>query len=202
MSNIDKIILASNNKHKISELKSILNGFNKIQLLSLEEANIFIEVEETGKTLNENAYLKASEIFNITGIPVIADDSGLFVDALHGEPGVYSSRYAGLNATYSDNCKKLIRELKKKNLIESKAEFRTVICFIDEINNEKYFEGIVKGKIITEQVGDKGFGYDPLFIPDGLVKTFAQLTDEEKNKLSHRANAVYKFTEYLKNLIN
>lgn len=202
MSNIDKIILASNNKHKISELKSILNGFSKIQLLSLEEANIFIEVEETGKTLNENAYLKASEIFNITGIPVIADDSGLFVDALHGEPGVYSSRYAGLNATYSDNCKKLIRELKKKNLTESKAEFRTVICFIDEINNEKYFEGIVKGKIITEQVGDKGFGYDPLFIPDGLVKTFAQLTDEEKNKLSHRANAVYKFTEYLKNLIN
>ena len=116
MSNLEKIILASNNKHKISELKSILNEFSKIQLLSLEEANIFIEVEETGDTLNKNAYLKASEIFNITGIPVIADDSGLFVDALDGKPGVYSSRYAGLNATYSDNCYKLISELKKKNL--------------------------------------------------------------------------------------
>ncbi|MBE2256257.1 MAG: RdgB/HAM1 family non-canonical purine NTP pyrophosphatase [Ignavibacteria bacterium] len=202
MSNIEKIILASNNKHKISELKSILNGFSKIQLLSLEEANIFIEVEETGDTLNKNAFLKALEIFNITGIPVIADDSGLFVDALNGEPGVYSSRYAGLNATYSDNCEKLISELKKKNLTESKAEFRTVICFIDKLNNEKYFEGIVKGKIITEQHGDNGFGYDPLFIPEGVNKTFAQLTDEEKNKLSHRANAVNKFTEYLKNLIN
>lgn len=201
MSNIEKIILASNNKHKISELKSILNGFSKIQLLSLEEANIYIEVEETGDTLNKNAFLKASEIFNITGIPVIADDSGLFVDALNGEPGVYSSRYAGLKATYTDNCEKLISELKKKNLTESKAEFRTVICFIDKLNNEKYFEGIVKGKIITEQHGDNGFGYDPLFIPEGVNKTFAQLTDEEKNKLSHRANAVNKFTEYLKKLI-
>ncbi len=201
MSNIEKIILASNNKHKISELKSILNGFSNVQLLSLEEANIFIDVEETGNTLNENAYLKASEIFNITGVPVIADDSGLFVEALDGEPGVYSSRYAGLNATYSDNCEKLISELKKKNLTESNAEFRTVICFMDDKNNEKYFEGIVKGKIITEQLGDKGFGYDPLFIPEGLDKTFAQLTDEEKNKLSHRANAVYKFTEFLKKLI-
>lgn len=201
MSNIEKIILASNNKHKISELKSILNGFSNVQLLSLEEANIFIDVEETGNTLNENAYLKASEIFNITGVPVIADDSGLFVESLDGEPGVYSSRYAGLNATYSDNCEKLISELKKKNLTESNAEFRTVICFMDDKNNEKYFEGIVKGKIITEQLGDKGFGYDPLFIPEGLDKTFAQLTDEEKNKLSHRANAVNKFTEFLKKLI-
>ncbi|HRE41880.1 MAG TPA: RdgB/HAM1 family non-canonical purine NTP pyrophosphatase [Ignavibacteria bacterium] len=199
--NKNKLIIASNNNHKISELRNILSDLNNIDIRSLRDENIFIEVDETGGTLEENAYLKASEIHQISGLPVIADDTGLFVDSLNGNPGVHSARYAGENSTYKQNCVKLISELNKLKLNFSRAEFKTVICFINEKGEEKYFEGIVKGKIITEFRGENGFGYDPLFIPDGFEKTFAELSDDEKNNLSHRAMAVKKFAEYFKKLV-
>lgn len=193
-----KLFVASNNAHKIDEIKKILGDIKDLQVVSLKDENIFIDVEETADTLEGNALLKAQEIHSVSGLPVISDDTGLFVSKLNNEPGVYSARYSGENATYLDNCKKLIAKLKEKNLSESPAYFKAVICYIDASGKQNFFEGIINGKVTTEMHGANGFGYDPLFIPERMNKTFAELNDGEKNKISHRGLAVKKFAEFYK----
>ncbi|MBN1632610.1 MAG: RdgB/HAM1 family non-canonical purine NTP pyrophosphatase [Ignavibacteria bacterium] len=187
-----KLLLATNNKDKISEIAHKLKEFD-LQLLTLNDLEKEIDVIEDSDTLEGNAFKKAKEIFNATGIPTIADDTGLFVDALNGEPGVYSSRYAGDEATYDDNCRKLIKNMEGIPGEKRNAHFKTVICFYVNFSEQYFFEGIVKGKIINDKRGTGGFGYDPLFIPDGFDKTYAEMTLEEKNILSHRAKALEQF---------
>jgi XTP/dITP diphosphohydrolase len=192
-----KILLATNNADKIAEIRNKLDGLN-ITILTLKDINKIIDVLEDSETLEGNALKKAKEIFLATGIPTIADDTGLFVDALGGEPGVFSSRYAGEDATYDDNCRKLLKNMEGIPDEKRKAHFKTVICFYINISEQYFFEGLVKGKIINEKRGNEGFGYDPLFIPDGLNKTYAEMSLVEKNKFSHRAKALGHFCEFLK----
>lgn len=187
-----KIVFATNNKHKLEEIRSIVDG--KIDILSLEEINCFEEIEETGSTLEENALIKARFIKDNYGYNCFADDSGLEVDALNNEPGVRSSRYAGELCDPQDNMNKLLLELENKE--NRSARFRTVISLL--IDDQQYmFEGSIHGKIIHEKRGKKGFGYDPIFIPDGYTNTFAELGSEIKNKISHRAIATEKLVKYL-----
>lgn len=191
-----KILLATNNLDKITEIRNKLDGLN-IRILTLKDIGKNIDVTEDGDTLESNALKKAKEIFEATGIPTIADDTGLFVDALEGEPGVFSSRYAGEDATYDDNCKKLIKNLEGIPPEKRKAHFKTVICLYVNSEMHYFFEGIVKGKIIDEKKGTGGFGYDPVFVPDGFNKTYAEMTLEEKNKFSHRAKSLEQFRIFL-----
>lgn len=192
-----KILLATNNLDKITEIRNKLDGLN-IRILTLKDIGKNIDVTEDGDTLESNALKKAKEIFEATGIPTIADDTGLFVDALEGEPGVFSSRYAGDDATYDDNCRKILLNMEGIPFEKRNAHFKTVICFYVNISEQHLFEGLVKGKIIKEKRGKEGFGYDPLFVPDGLNKTYAEMSLEEKNKFSHRAKALGQFSEFLK----
>lgn len=196
LNDMKELLIASNNPHKTWEISSILSN-NGTKVYSLNSKGIEIDVEETADTLEGNAFKKAKEIYDAVEIPVISDDTGLFVDALDGRPGVYSARYAGENASYSDNCYKLISELKERDLNESPAHFKTVICLYLSPEEYHMFEGVCPGKIITEMRGENGFGYDPLFIPDGYNKTFAELSAEEKNEVSHRGKAIEKLKEYL-----
>ncbi len=191
-----KLILATNNLHKVEEIKNKINleGF---ELLSLKDLQINIEVEEDKDTLEGNAFKKAFEVFIATGIPALADDTGLFVDALDGAPGVYSSRYAGENATYDDNCRKLLTELNGVPYNKRTARFITVACLVTDRDKHFFFEGKVDGIIKESKSGDSGFGYDPLFIPDGFDKTYAEMSSEEKNQCSHRAKAIEKFINFL-----
>lgn len=168
-----------------------------IEVLKLPDD--FPDIEETGTELSENAIIKARAVFLSLKIPTLADDTGLEVEALGGAPGVYTARYAGENATYSDNCKKLLREL--DGITDRKAVFKTALCYIDNHGKEFLFEGIVKGTISTSEKGDGGFGYDPVFIPDtsnGL--TFAEMSIEQKNLISHRARAIEAFVKWVKEL--
>ena len=190
-----KYILASNNKGKIVEMKEKLKSFG-IDVISQKEAGVNIEVEETGTTFEENATLKAEEIYRITKTPVISDDSGLEVDALDGKPGVYSHRFAGENATDEDRVNKILDLLKDVPEEKRTARFRCALCFIDKDGEKHIFDGRVEGKIGLEPKGKNGFGYDPIFIYKD--KTFAEMTSEEKSKVSHRGRAVNKFLEYLK----
>ena len=185
-----QLILATNNKHKVEEIKSILSNLN-LEVLSLKDIGVEIEVIEDGKTLEKNALKKAKEIFLATNIPSLADDTGLEVFALNGEPGVYSARYSGENATYKGNCEKLLFNLKNISEEKRQAQFRSVIAFVSH-DIETTVEGTCSGKIISDMRGENGFGYDPLFLPDGFTKTFAELSSEEKNKISHRAKALEK----------
>ena len=190
----ETIFLASGNTHKIEELKQVLQPLG-IKLKSTLDYPDAEEVVEDQPDLQGNALKKAKFWWNKTGLPSISDDTGLEVDALNGAPGVYSARYAGENPTYDDNVNKLLAELKgEKN---RSAQFRTVIAFVDSSDNY-FFEGICRGKIIDEKRGDKGFGYDPIFVPEGFEKTFAELRAEEKNKISHRGRAVQKFIDFLR----
>ncbi len=191
-----KILLATNNKHKVQEINDILKD-SGYEIFSLKDDGINIEIEEDKDTLEGNALKKAKEVFEIAKIPTLADDTGLFVDALKGEPGVYSSRYAGENATYDDNCKKLLSELKDVEDGKRSAYFKTVICYYVSVNKYYFFEGICKGRLIKEKKGDNGFGYDPLFIPDGYDKTYSEMNDEDKNSLSHRAKSLEAFKNFL-----
>ncbi len=188
-----KIILASNNAHKVEEIQQIVNYF---KILTLEEVGFTEKVEETSNTFEGNAQLKAATIFNVLKLPTLADDSGLEVEVLGGAPGVFSKRYAGTECS-EDNIEKLLQELKGKE--NRKAQFRTVLCYIED-QEEHYFEGIVRGTIIAEKRGTEGFGYDPIFVPQGYEKTFAELGVEIKNQISHRAIAVQKFSEFMLNL--
>jgi XTP/dITP diphosphohydrolase len=190
------IIFATNNAHKLEEVKQILSG--RFHVLSLAEAGIESEIPEDFETLEENAMQKAEFIFERTGIPSFADDTGLEVEELGGLPGVYSARYAGEAKDPAGNIKKLLHELKgKKN---RNARFRCVIAWISK-EEKRCFEGIVNGRITEECTGSGGFGYDPVFIPDGYDKTFAALPAEVKNHISHRGKAVRLFSEYLTKLL-
>ncbi|MDD4514767.1 non-canonical purine NTP diphosphatase [Massilibacteroides sp.] len=190
-----KIVFATNNKHKLEEVRKIVAG--KIEIVSLEEISCFEDIPETADTLEGNALLKANYIKNKFGLNCFADDTGLEVEALNNAPGVFSARYAGTAHDSEANMKKLLSELTDKE--NRKARFRTVIALIIE-NDTLLFEGIVNGSIGTEKKGENGFGYDPVFIPEGYTQSFAELGDEIKNKISHRAEAVHKLNDYLNTL--
>ncbi len=195
------LIVSTDNKHKIMEIKDIMNDM-PITILSKTEAGYGdIEVIEDGNTLEENAMKKALEIAEKADAIVIADDTGLFVDKLNGEPGVYSSRYSGENATYSDNNKKLLAELEGVPLEQRTAKFKTTIAVVLEDKSVKLVSGECSGKIGFEGKGENGFGYDPLFIVDGYDKTFSELGEEVKNSISHRAKALMNLKKELKNII-
>lgn len=187
-----QIIFASHNSHKTSEINSLLpNGF---QLTNLHELGYHNDIEETGSTLEENALIKAKTIHNIYQTLVISDDSGLEVESLNNTPGVYSARYAGYPRDDHKNLQLLLKNLKDCN--NRKAQFRTIICLA--FNQQyMYFEGVIKGLITLEPRGHKGFGYDPIFIPDGYDQTFAEMSSKEKNKISHRALALNKFLDFI-----
>jgi XTP/dITP diphosphohydrolase len=200
MSKLD-IVVSSNNEHKIKEIKEILSGL-PINILSKKDVELAnLEVEEDKETLEENAVKKAIEIAKRVDKIVIADDTGLFVDKLGGRPGVYSSRYAGENATYQDNNNKLLKELENVPMEERTAKFVTVIAVVMKDKTYETLIGECKGKIAYEPRGNSGFGYDPLFIVDGYDKTYAELGDEVKNKISHRARALKKLREKIEYII-
>ncbi len=188
-----KLVFATNNKHKLEEVRAILG--NGINVLSLNDINCHDEIPETAETLEGNALIKARYIYNKYGYNCFADDTGLEVDALNGAPGVFSARYAGNNNDSEANMYKLLQNLTGKN--NRKAQFRTVIALI--INGEEIlFDGVVKGDIAETKKGDSGFGYDPVFIPEGFSESFAQMTSEQKNSMSHRYRATEKLNDYLR----
>ncbi|NPA68827.1 MAG: non-canonical purine NTP diphosphatase [Chlorobi bacterium] len=190
-----ELVFATNNKHKLEEVKKILN--NKFKILSLNDINCFEEIPETQKTIKGNASQKAHYIYDKYKKNCFADDTGLEIEALNGEPGVYSARYAGENCSFEDNVKKVLQKL--EGIKNRKARFKTVISLI--INNKEYlFEGIINGTVIDKKRGKSGFGYDPIFLPDGFNKTFAEMLPEEKNKISHRALATQKLINFLENI--
>lgn len=186
------LVFATQNRHKCNEIQAVLG--NAFQLVTLPEAGITDELEETADTLEGNALQKARTVFARTGKPCFADDTGLEVNALNGAPGVYSARYAGEHRSSSDNITKLLHELQDKS--NRSARFRTVIAFVNG-TEEKLFEGIVNGEIAHTPAGNSGFGYDPVFLPEGSTRSFAEMTLEEKNKVSHRARAFQAFTAWL-----
>ena len=190
-----KVIFASRNKGKIKEVSEILGS--RFEITSLPDMKGIDEIEETGTTFEENAFIKAKTVYRITGLPVIADDSGLEVQQLGGAPGVYSARYAGEKADDTQNNKKLLEEL-KKHPAPHHAQFVCTAVFYDG-KNEFCAKGAIKGTIIDAPRGANGFGYDPLFMPDGYTITTAEMSSDEKNKISHRALA---FTELKKLLLN
>lgn len=189
----ETILLASANPHKIEELRQILEKYG-IELKSTRDFPVGKEVEEDQPTLEGNALKKARYWHRLTGLPALADDTGLEVEALNGAPGVYSARYAGENGTYKQNVEKLLRELGGSR--NRQSQFRTVIAYVNG-GREHCFEGVCKGEITTEPKGEKGFGYDPVFCPEGYRKTFAELDAAEKNRISHRGRALQKFLEFL-----
>ena len=194
-----KIILATHNRDKEKELQKSLEGLN-VKICSLFDFPNIGEIEETGTTLLENSLLKARTVFDITGIPTIADDTGLEVDYLDGAPGVYSARYAGNNVSYQDNVDKLLIELDGVPHERRTARFRTVVTYIDK-NEELWTEGYIDGFISETIIGDRGFGYDPVFFVPHKGKTFAELSSDEKNKISHRGIALQKLRKILINVL-
>ena len=200
MTGLNTIVLATHNQDKKIELQDSLSEFS-VTILSLNDFPHIGEIEETGETLLENSMLKAKTAYNLTNLPAIADDTGLEVDSLAGAPGVYSARYAGEDVTYSDNVNKLLNEMKGISSRNRGAQFRTVISFIDG-ERELWTEGIIKGEIGEMPVGNSGFGYDPIFFIPELNKTFAELSTEEKNKISHRGLAMKKLCILLKEYLS
>lgn len=187
-----KIVFATNNRHKLDEIRKITKG--KIEILSLDDIGCHDEIEETGNTFEENALIKARFIKNKYGYDCFAEDTGLEVDALGNAPGVYSARYAGKACSDEDNINKLLDNL--TGIENRKARFRTVIALL--MNGKKYFfEGEIKGHIINEKRGSAGFGYDPIFVPEGYDQTFAELGEEIKNRISHRSIATQKLVDLL-----
>ncbi len=188
---MEKIIFATGNINKLQEAKSILNDL-PYEFVGLNNYPDIPPIEETGTTLLENSLIKARTVLDITGLPSIGDDTGLEVECLNGAPGVFSGRYAGENATYDDNLNKLLLEMNEVPDQKRQARFRTVISFVTK-SQEQYVEGIVEGIIIDKPCGSNGFGYDPIFYIPKLGKTFAELSMDEKNKISHRGLALEKF---------
>ena len=211
-----KIVFATNNEHKLSEIRAILGP--KFEVVSLADIGCHEDIPETGTTLEENALMKAQYVYDHYHVSCFADDTGLEVEALNGAPGVYSARYASMASDTSSispashdseaNMARLLRELENNN--NRKARFRTVIALIQKkdvcpcgctsIKQIHKFEGIVNGEIIREKRGGEGFGYDPIFQPEGYTETFAELGLDIKNKISHRARATQKLAEYLNKL--
>lgn len=191
-----KLVFASNNKNKIIEIKALLPGVFKI--LSLEDIGCTEEIEETENTIAGNAKLKADYITKKYGYDCFADDTGLEVEALDGAPGVYSARYAGENVTYEDNVQKMLKEMKGES--NRNAQFKTVIAL--NLKGKQYlFNGICEGAITNNKHGDEGFGYDPIFRPNGFKQTFAKMSLEEKGKISHRGLASKELVAFLKTKI-
>ncbi|MFB9110732.1 non-canonical purine NTP diphosphatase [Flavobacterium gyeonganense] len=187
-----KLVFASNNKNKIKEIQNILNG--SIQILGLEEIGCHEEIPETADTIEGNAVLKANYVTQKYGYDCFADDTGLEVHALNGEPGVYSARYAGEHKDSNDNMNKLLEALKDKS--DRSAQFKTVIAL--NLNGSQHlFTGIAKGSITLDKTGNNGFGYDPVFQPENYTETFAELASEIKNKTSHRAKATQQLIDFL-----
>lgn len=188
-----KLVFATNNRHKLDEVRAIVG--DRVEVLSLNDIECHDEIPETADTLQGNALIKARYIYDKYGLDCFADDTGLEVEALGGEPGVYSARYAGEECSSEANMQKLLHNLTGKS--NRNAQFRTVIALI--INGEeKLFNGIVKGSITEEKRGDSGFGYDPIFIPEGFSESFAQMSSEQKNSISHRYRATEQLSNYLK----
>ena len=194
---LSEVVFASHNAGKIKEIKELLQPFG-INVKSALDMKL-PDVEETGSTFAENSLLKSQTIAELTGLPCIADDSGLCVDALNGAPGVYSARYAP-NRNFDKGMEKLLAEMAQSPNKSRKAHFSCVISLAFPNGGYELFEGRVDGHIATEKQGIGGFGYDPLFIPDGFAKSFAQMSKDEKNQVSHRGRAVEKLKAYLKNL--
>ena len=189
-----KLIIASNNKHKIYEIKKIL-GDRFSEILSLREAGIEHETVEDGSTFMENALKKAREIAEISGCPALADDSGICAHALDGAPGVYSARFSGVHGNDIENNKLLLEMLREKE--DKSAHYTAAIALVYPDGKEITAEGYMYGTITEDWRGDRGFGYDPIFVPDGDTRTVAELTDEEKNAISHRGNALISLLEKL-----
>lgn len=187
-----KLYFATNNFHKVAEVQKILIG--DFEILSLKDLGNTIEIPETGDTLEENSRLKVRYLYDTYGLDCFADDTGLEVEALSGAPGVHSARYAGTPGDDRKNVDMLLENL--KNTADRNARFRTVITLITD-GREKQFEGVVNGKIINERRGNSGFGYDPVFVPNGYVTTFAEMSAEEKNRISHRGISIRKFADFL-----
>lgn len=188
-----KLVFASNNKNKIREIQLLLPL--NIQILSLEEIGCTVDIPETSDTIEGNAILKADYITKNFGYSCFADDTGLEVDALDGAPGVYSARYGGEQKNDNDNMDLLLENL--KNLTNRKAQFKTVIALNLVEKPQQLFTGIIKGEIIKEKIGNQGFGYDPIFVAEGYSESFAQLSIEEKSRISHRGLAVKQLITFL-----
>ena len=188
-----KLVFATNNKHKLQEVRDIVG--DRVEVLSLADIGCYDDIPETADTLQGNALIKARHIYEKYGLDCFADDTGLEVEAIDGAPGVYSARYAGEECDSEANMRKLLENLTGKT--NRNAQFRTVIALI--INGEEMlFNGIVKGTIATEKKGDSGFGYDPVFVPEGYSESFAQMSGEMKNSMSHRFRATRQLADFLK----
>lgn len=188
-----KLVFATNNRHKLDEVRAIVG--NRVEVLSLNDIGCHDDIPETADTLQGNALIKARYIHEKFGVDCFADDTGLEVEALDGAPGVYSARYAGKECDSEANMQKLLQNLTGKS--NRNAQFRTVIALIIK-GEEKLFNGIVKGTITEEKRGDSGFGYDPVFIPEGFSESFAQMSGDMKNSISHRYRATLELSNYLK----
>ena len=194
-----QIVLATHNRGKMEEMAAIL-GHLPVELLTLDTFPEIGDIPETGNTLKENAFIKAETVHRLTGLPALADDTGLEVDALNGAPGIYSARYAGADATFDDNCQKMLKELHGIPVEKRTARFRTVIAFING-GKKEWVEGVAEGRIIEKKRGIGGFGYDPIFYYLPLRKTFAELDSVEKNSISHRGKALRNFCGILEKWI-
>lgn len=190
-----ELVFVTANAHKAAEVQKVVS--KAIKIVSLKDINCSDDIEETANTFQGNALLKAKHVYNKYNKNCFADDSGLEVEALNNEPGVFSARYAGVPKSDEKNTAKLLKNL--EGIENRKARFRTVIALILD-GKEYLFEGIIEGTIAQQPIGTNGFGYDPVFIPAGYTKTFAQMTAEEKNQISHRAIAVSKMNEFLKSI--
>jgi XTP/dITP diphosphohydrolase len=187
-----KLVFATNNPHKLEEIRAVVGSF--FEIISLDEAGFSGDIPEDHDTLRDNALQKASFIKSATGLDCFADDTGLEIDALDGRPGVYSARYAGPQCLASDNIAKVMDELTGEQNRE--ARFKTIIALILD-GREHFFEGVAQGQIITEKRGKSGFGYDPIFLPEGYDQTFAEMDAKLKNKISHRSRAMTKLIAFL-----
>jgi XTP/dITP diphosphohydrolase len=195
-----KLVLATNNRHKIAEMSAVLSGLD-VDIVTKDSFPDFPDVEETGSTLEENAKLKAIAVFRHTGLPSLADDTGLEVDALNGEPGVYSSRFAGPGCSYADNNHLLLTRLSGVPSELRTARFRCVIAVCFAENAVEIADGSIEGRITTELRGTSGFGYDPVFEIPELGRTFAEITAEQKNSMSHRGRALVAARKIIENYL-
>ena len=197
-----KIVLATANTHKVIEFQRILNELlPDLELVAASQFPGVPEIEETGSTFAENALIKARAINEFTNLPALADDSGLVVEALNGAPGIFSARYAGINADDKANVMKLLNEIKELDQALLSAKFECSIALVDKSQDlELVVDGQMPGQVIKEVRGENGFGYDPIFVPQGLTKTSSELTDSEKDKISHRGIALRKMSQILKQL--
>ena len=195
MSRRRKVVLATHNTYKQKEMFALMESLG-VSIIGLNDFPQIGDIEESGSTLIENSFIKAQTVYKSTGLPSLADDTGLEVDALDGAPGVYSARYAGEGASFRDNIEKLLRNLEGISELNRTARFRTVITFVDG-SKELHSEGIVEGVITTDPRGNDGFGYDPIFLPIDSQFTFSEMTQVDKNKISHRGKALIKMKKLL-----